>query len=395
MKRVLLILLVCVIGVLGAQKLEFTAPWYLNSFYDYYSDNYVGTKAAGRGYTGTSVMGNIDNVFLNPAAFKTDSFHVYYEMNAKMPADEINSNAPGDLTSPGALGMVGISSQIMENLNVGFSYSILKSIQYDRIRVELMQAPGNYTFRDPKFVDKVLTLSTSYQWNCFSFGLNVMNHIYDFEDYVIYGSAPFALNDFRESVVRFQPGVYWSNKKFAAGVSFTPSTSYDFETDFLTYDTTLPTVVNGGISVTLNKLLLALDVSHEFCSQMDDAFDDRLNIRTGLEYKVKQYAYRVGFIHRPAVWKGRFEVPEYIAPGDESEVFEYTLDEIFQFEEGLVEETEQNMITLGVGWGNDFFGVDGALVQDVTGNVQNTQLHASIYMNLDPIFKIVLHDRAK
>ncbi len=392
MKRMLLTALVCAIGLLSAQYLEFPAPWYLNSFYDYYADNYIGTKDAGRGYTGTSVMGNIDNVYLNPAAFKTDCFHVYYEMNAKMPYDEINKNATGDLTSPSALGMVGVSSQLMKNLNVGFSYAILKSAQYDRIRVELMQAPGNYVFRDPTFMDKALTLSASYQLNDFSFGINVINHIYDFQDYVIYGSYPFAINDFRENIVRLQPGFYWSDGKIAAGLSYTPSTNHEFATDYITYDTTLPSVLNSGVSLQLNKLLLALEMTNEFCSEMDSAFDDRINLKAGLEYKVDSYTYRVGYIKRSEVWNGNFAIPTYYTPDDNGNI-EYEVDEIFGFEDGLVGNTEQNLVTIGFGWESEFFGLDGALTQDVTGDAGNTQLHLGCFMNLDPIFNVVLKTR--
>jgi hypothetical protein len=42
-------------------------PQLANPFFDFFTRNYLGVEAAGRGYTGTSVPGSGQNLFLNPA----------------------------------------------------------------------------------------------------------------------------------------------------------------------------------------------------------------------------------------------------------------------------------------------------------------------------------------
>ncbi|MDP8232321.1 MAG: hypothetical protein P9L91_06600 [Candidatus Zophobacter franzmannii] len=385
-----LLCLLLLVGALSAQALDFQAPWYLQSFYDYYSDNYVGTTNAGRGYTGTSVMGNIENVLLNPAAFETDTFHMYYEFIAKMPAKEFNMYTDEDYTNKSAFGMIGISHQIANTLNVGLSLSSVKSLKYDRISVNLGQGM-DILYRFPSMETKVLTATASYQWKELSFGLNIMSHMYIFKDYVVGGSVPLARNNFNEYAFRIQPGLYWKHDWVSLGASYMPRLDKEFEVNTnILYDSTLPAVANFGVSFYLNDFTIALEGTQEYCSQMDNNFGDRFNAKVGLELNQGFYAYRIGYMMRSAIWDGSYNPPSYVVnPEDE----EYDLEEIYGYAVGEIGETEQHLITLGIGWGNDYFGVDAALIQDIAGNVDNTQGHGSIYLNLEPIFEVILKDR--
>ncbi|MBN2829535.1 MAG: hypothetical protein JXR56_04345, partial [Candidatus Cloacimonetes bacterium] len=219
------------VTLLGADPIDFTSPWYLQSFYDYYSDNYIGTANIGRGYTGTSVMGNIENIHLNPAAFKTESDYMYSEFLVKTPINDMNTATEKEFVSNGFLGMLGVSKHFGSHWDLGVSYSGVKSMEFDRISIVLMQEPGNFENRFPSISDYVLTLTGSYKWNDFSFGLNVLNHFYTLKDNVVYGRNQFARNDINTYAFRVQPGVYWKKGVFAMGASYIPATDATFESN--------------------------------------------------------------------------------------------------------------------------------------------------------------------
>jgi hypothetical protein len=359
---------------------------YLQSFYDYYSDNYIGTVNVGRGYTGTSVMGNIENVLLNPAAFKTENSYMYCEFMVKVPIDDMNTVTEEKLANNSFLGMMGVSKKINDYLCLGISYSAVKSIEFDRISIELMQEPGNYENRFPSLNNNVLTLTAAYQFGTVSLGLNILNHFYRIKDNVIYGRYQFARNSMEEYAPRIQPGVYWKPGLFAFGASYVPATDVDFKSTVLKYNTTMPAVANMGVSLNFTNVTLALEFTDEFCSQMDDEFEDRYNGKIGIEIKDDKYSYRLGGMYRSEVWSGTFN-----PPSDNDSTFDnqYTLEEIYGYSIGEIGATEQMYVTGGIGWRNQYLNLDGSLMVDLAGNINTTQIHGSVGFILEPIFDVI------
>jgi hypothetical protein len=141
MKKGCLFLLLLVIGFLFAQPIEFPQPQFINPIFDSFTRNYVSTSAMGRGYTGITIPGGVDNALLNPAAYLPDKAALHLELLAK-PSIRVDFYAAQDtstgynmtandrLTSPVPFGIFAVGSSLGDHFSYGFLYSMPKTVKW-------------------------------------------------------------------------------------------------------------------------------------------------------------------------------------------------------------------------------------------------------------------------
>ena len=146
MKKIYLFLLLLGIGFLFAQPLEFPQPQFITPIFDSFTRNYVSTSAMGRGYTGITIPGGVDNALLNPAAYLPDRAAIHLELLSK-PSIRVDFYAAQDtstgynmtandrLTSPVPFGIFAVGSSIKDHFSYGFLYSMPKTVRMDDFSV--------------------------------------------------------------------------------------------------------------------------------------------------------------------------------------------------------------------------------------------------------------------
>ena len=133
-KRLFFTVIFCLLAIFllaQADSLYLLLPQFSNPFYDTFSRNYIGSTSAGRGYTGVSVLGGLDNALLNPASVLPDSAKFFIEMNIKPSLEAEGYPLYANYTSPFPLGLLGLSFALENKFSLGVLYNLPKSITLD------------------------------------------------------------------------------------------------------------------------------------------------------------------------------------------------------------------------------------------------------------------------
>lgn len=373
MKYTLLILIIIAFSTsLIAEPLPFMAPQFLQSYFDHYANNYLNAISAGRGHTGVGLEGNIENVLQNPAAFTTDHDQMFFEIFIKPPVTEYNTRQEQQYESLVPIGMWAYGLNAGKNFCLGANYSTPQSLEYNAFLLDL--PTGDVVFHYPSFYLYQLTLTGNYQWNNLRIGLNLLNELYRFKDQVTLGTALYDRVDHVDYVLRLQPGLFYTYRSVSFGTSYVPATKHSFDFRYQTFDTTLPSQLNAGISLSRNVTRIATDINLVNCSEMSDKFKNRLNVKAGIETDYHKYTLRCGFMKIPSVWNGMFQFPSHYA--SEGQVF-FPPDSL-----GVIKPLDQAMLTGGFTWHSDFIDLTLAFVQDIENKANFTEVMGSFSVNL-------------
>jgi len=371
----MILLLISSVALLAqADTLHFTAPQFLNSFYDHYTVNYLNAIAAGRGHTGAGLDGNIENSLQNPAAFSTDHSQFYFEIFLKPPIKEMTEGLEQNYQSVVPLGMLAYGYHPKKNLNVGFSYSTPQTIEYYLLSIQLQT--DDYYYLYPSYNLHRLTATCNYDWHNLRVGLNLFNEIYHFKDITTWGTNIFDRVDKTDYALRFEPGIYYKYDRFSAGAGYLAKTRHDFKFQYQTFKTTLPSQLNAGIGYTSETARLAADMDLVRCSEMSDQFKDRYIIKAGFEKDHHKYTFRGGFMSVPSVWHGVYELPTYNA----NLAWNPYQDEFPQT--GVIKSTGQSMVTGGFTWHSSPFDFTLSFIHDVQHNVNYTSVFGAMGINI-------------
>lgn len=276
-----------------------------NPYYDFYSENYLGTKSAGRGNTGVASFGSIESSLKNPAsmqiASKTD---FYYEFGLKHKIKYSTYNGFSPLNNATAGG--GIIS-LGDNWQLGVIYGKKESFNLDLFWAVLED--GYSDVNNQIFIRRTcntLNIPVSYQANDkLSIGASLNFEFYSSSQSIIAGNygAHYYKSKADFTIARIKLGtIYKVSNNFNIGISFlTPSSqkiSEKVSTAQFNYDENqFPLELITGVSYKLSKIPLNLLAELQYTNtSVYDEMNDRVNFNLGSEYEIKDLVLRLGYL---------------------------------------------------------------------------------------------------
>jgi len=323
MKKWLLLLMVVAAFSLSAQSPDtlFTQalPQFANPFYEVYSRSYLGAEAAGRGFTGASILGEAGGFLINPATLRPDSARVFMEVNIKPPIDAYGYAYPSRYSSPVPFGMLGMSMPLSGKIGAALLYNMPKSIVLDDFSVKINMG-DDIVQRYPKYYLNQVSGGLSYKASSIlQLGLALHGQLHYLDD-VVFLRTYDRVRDYSYSL-RVQPGLVVSTGPLAAGLSMMPPTNVDWDLKYSTYDGLLPTLVTAGASYTKGLYRVAADVEWENTAAIDDKFADRLSLRLGGERREGNLIYRLGYFFNSNIFEGTLMMPVNTSATADTSIF--------------------------------------------------------------------------
>jgi hypothetical protein len=379
MKRSFLIvitLLLIQISIADAQ-VNYSAPEFMQAYYQAYSRNYINTLASGRGNTGVAKIENIENVLLNPAGFSTDHSEMYIEFMVKPEQKEIGHLYDQNYHSNKPFTFVGFGFNIIDKLSTGLYYSLPNSIKYDRYTIDDY---GTALIQNskPEYNQYSFGLVNSYKLGKLSLGFNAKYDIHSIKSMLLNGSS--AKFDLDESLVSFSTGaIYQVSDRLNFGLAYNHSSEIDFTTQYYSWDVTIPASFSAGISYYyLYDSIVNLDYEKRFNSQMSDYYDDLDIFKLGLEQQIRNSIVRFGLMYIPSTFSGQVNLP--IANLDSQIEPHYPNN----FNNGIenILSTEQTFLTIGYTLNMEELTFNLSGMQAVGSEMKTTQLSMSIGVNL-------------
>jgi len=383
MKKGCLLLLLLGIGCIFAQPLEFPQPQFITPIFDSFTRNYVSTSAMGRGYTGITIPGGMDNALLNPAAYLPDKPALHLELLAKPSikvdfyADQdtstgYNMTANDRLTSPVPFGIFAVGSSVNDHISYGFLYSMPKTVRMEDFSVATNMGMS-LIVRYPTFNLHQFTANAAYHKDQFHFGVNLHNQFYYLGDVTFLRTFDRVRDT--KYLLRPQFGFLYTGENINTGLTLVPPQKTNWDLKYVIYDTKLPLNVSGGVAYKHNGTQLAAELEYEQCSAICDEFKDRYTFHLGAEKTIEQYTYRLGYIYHPEVWHG-----DYLLPDAASDTISIWWDKILPG--GTVKKNTQHILTGGFSWHHKDVNVNlSGLV-----NVANTAPVSQISLSVDLYF---------
>nr|MDK2851289.1 hypothetical protein [Candidatus Cloacimonadota bacterium] len=345
-------------------------PQYTNPFYEPYSLNYLGVEAAGRGYTGTGVLGSAQTALINPATMITDSTRIFTEINIKPSISAEGLAFDSRYSSPMPLGLLGLSFPLGSKVAAAIIYSNPKSLVLDDFSVVINQGADMVT-RYPKYYLHQLTVSARYQaTDDLNVGLSVHNQLHYLDD-VIFLMTYDRVRDYKY-LLRFQPGLYYQVGDLGVGLSATIPSKIKWDLDYAEYDADLPLELSAGLSYSKDIYRFSSDFRFRQDSAIDDVFEDKISLHLGAERREGNKIIRAGYFYSSDVFNGQVMLP----------VDENSLDESIFWEDVSptlpVDDNEQHFLTVGFG----YLFRDGSLnlsaMGVVAGESKCTQVNLSL-----------------
>lgn len=371
---------------------QYTAPEFVQPYYDAYSRNFIDSEAAGRGHTGVAAEGGIEKAVFNPAAFHITGKQLYLEMFWKPPQNEMNQvKLLGDQSyaSPMPLGAFGFGMNLGSEWCLGLLMQVPNTLEYDSYSIHTMSA--DQVSAQPTYMKFNTGLVASVKLQSVSIGLNTILETYYHTDYRKYflWDRP----EFTDHVIRFQPGLRWQSGNLSVGLSYLLSADHEFDMSVLShaesdslevYDTTLPAILQAGLFWDAGQFRLYADIEQEFCSEQDSRYDDRYRIKFGAERDFDKFTFRCGLISTNEVYTGDYIIPLEQSHNPDQQNQPYYPETYV----GSIEGHNQLLLTMGFTRSVSWFRWSVHAMTDVAGEYLTTQIGSSISIDLDNIPKV-------
>lgn len=369
-RNTLLILLLAFSTLLLAQQpISLPLPQFANPFYDAYARNYVGTVAAGRGYTGVAAFGDIGNGLINPAGVVRDSATIMVEMDIKPPVEAEGYPMYANYTSPVPFGMLALSKDLGAGFGGGIIYNVPKSVSLDDFSFYINQGQ-DFVQRFPTYYLHQITANVNYHQAPFHVGVNLHNQLHYYDDPIFLRSYD-RVRDYQYSF-RLQPGVIYELGGVKLGLSAMPPSKYNWDMKYGVYDALAPLWLSGGMSVANRKYAGLLDAEWENTAAIDDHYQDRFSLKLGAEKYNGAMTYRIGYHFTSNVYKGFFRLDSNVANPDTSIFWGDVPDSLY------IKDNGQHSITIGLSYRHRSGSIDLAAMQSVVADTPKTQINLSL-----------------
>jgi hypothetical protein len=379
--RYFLIMVLCLIaGILFAQAdtLSLPLPQFSNPFYDSFSRNYLGTTAAGRGYTGVSFRGDIDNALLNPASVVADSSQVFVEMNIKPSLEAQGYPLYANYTSSIPLGLMGVSIPLDNKFTLGMLYNIPKSITLEDFSFFINQG-ADIIQRFPTYYLHQATALIAIHSGPLHLGLDVHNQLHYLDD-------PIFLRTYErirktKYSLRLQPGIIYQLGFANIGFSMMPETKFNWNLKYANYNFQMPLWLTGGMGINKADYTVAVEAEWEQTSEICAAFDDHYTIKAGFEKIKGNTTYRLGYLFTSNVYSGMIYLGQNTANPDTINAWNSVPTAVF------IDDNAQHLVTAGLSYKHKNGTLNLALMQVILGDVNKTQINLSLSLYLNSIFR--------
>lgn len=375
MKLRLFVFCLVLASALSAQSADtlyvLSAPQYMNPMYEAYSLNYLGVEAAGRGYTGTGVMGSAQGALLNPATMMMDAARVFTEINIKPPVDAYGLIYQSRYSSPSPFGLFGFSFPLGEKLATAITYSNPKSLVLDDFSIQINQG-ADLVVRYPKYyLHQLSTMANFGVLEELNLGISLHNQIHYLDD-VIFIKTYDRIREYKYAL-RVQPGMLYHTKDRSAGISVTLPTDLNWDLRYAQYDTVLPLEVSAGLGYTKDRYSFSTDFRYSQDSAIDENYEDRYSIHLGAERRDGNKVLRAGYFYKSNIWDGQVKLPENTSAQADSSIFWNDVARTLP-----VEDNSQHFISLGFG----YYFKDGSINLSALGAVASESKTAQINLSL-------------
>lgn len=378
MKRSILIIIsiLCFIGLLNSE-VTYSAPEFMQSYYNAYSLNYINTLAAGRGNTGVAKIENIENVLLNPAGFSTDHSQMYIEFMVKPEKQEIGHLHDENYQANQPFTFVGFGFNMIDKVSSAIYFSLLNSIEYDRYTID-DYGTSIIQDRQPKYYQYSFGFANSLMIKNLSLGLVVNYNVHDLKNMLINGVS--SKIDLTESAMSFNTGaIYKVNDRLNLGLAYNHSSEVTFDTDYIDWDVTVPAKLSAGLSYKyLKDDVVSFDYERRMNSQMSDDYDDLNIFKLGIEKQIKSSTLRFGAMYIPSTFSGDVTLPVADLPAT---VLPHYPNNFNNGVENILS-TEQTFLTMGYTLDLEELTFNISGMQAVASEMKVTQLSLSIGVNL-------------
>ncbi len=378
MKKSFLIIITFLITLgLFSSEVNYSAPEFMQVYYEAFSRNYINTLASGRGNTGVAKIENIENVLLNPAGFSTDHSEMYIEFMIKPEQKELGHLYDQNYHANKPFTFVGFGFNIIDRLSTGIYFSLPNSIKYDRYTID-DYGTAMIQNSKPEYNQYSFGLANSYRFNKLSLGFDAKYNTHSIKSMLIHGSS--AKFDLSESTISLSTGaILQATERLNLGLAYSHSSEVDFDTRYYSWDVTLPAKFSAGLSYYyLYDSVVNFDYERRFNSQMGEAYDDLDIFKLGLEQQIRNSIIRVGAMYIPSTFSGIVNLP--IANLDSQVIPQYTNN----FNDGgeTILANEQTFLTIGYTLNMEELTFNLSGMQAVASEMKTTQLSMSIGVNL-------------
>jgi len=374
--RLTLVIVLCVcLGALFAQApLVLPLPQFSNPFYDAFSSNYLGTVAAGRGYTGVAALDNIGGALLNPASVLPDSAQLLLELNFKSAIDAEGYPLVAQYTSPIPFGQVAVGGQLGGDFTAGLIFSVPKSISLQDFSFYINQGM-DIVQRFPTYNLQQVTANFGYHQGPLHVGVNLHNQIH-FSDDPIFLRTYDRVRDYKYNY-RIQPGIIYDYGPVSIGFSAMPPTRFDWDLKYTTYDALMPLWLSGGVHYNRKGINGLLDVEWEQTSAIHDSFSDRYTLKLGVEKNSSPYVYRLGYHYRSNVYRGLIRLGENTGASADTSFFWLDVPTTVS-----IEDNSQHSLTLGFSYYHKIGSINLSGMQTIIADTPKTQINLSLSLYL-------------
>lgn len=283
-------------------------PQFCAPYYDFFARNYIGSEAAGRGFTGVSIPSQVQGVMLNPASLELDAKRFYLEgiFKPAYRAESLSFNAEyhgSDLP----LGIVGLGFPLSESWDAALSYSCPQSLILKDFSVEINQGAG-MLIRRPTQILHQATASVAWQpAQHLRLGLNLINQWQYIDDHLWVHS--WDRQELYKYNFRVQPGLIYGDESKGVGISGIPPTPANLDMRMAKYEYNIPWEATVGAHYSHQNLRLATDMHYRNSHQLDKAFKDDISWHLGLEKQQGIHTYRAGYFYTSDVFSGYVKIP--------------------------------------------------------------------------------------
>lgn len=371
-RTIILLLLVLISASWGAQTtegLQMVLPQFSNPFYDSFSRNFIGTVAAGRGYTGVANLGDISGFSLNPAANLPDSVKIIFDINFKPGISAEGYQTEANYTSPNPVGLFAVGMGLSRNISAGVVYSVPKGIKLDDYSMFTNQG-ASLVQRFPSYYLHQITASVGYHRGPAHLGLNLHNQLHYVDDPIFLRSYD-RIRDLKYAM-RIQPGILYEFSNFNLGLSATLPTKFDWDQKYEVYEMKLPLKASTGICYNSSRFALSAEAEMEQFSKVDDAFDDRYTLKAGFEKYEGWLSYRLGYIYSSEVFSGKIMLPIDEHSEDNNPAWDDVPESL------IVKSNEQHFATAGLSYLHKDGAINVALLHSFSPDARQTQVNLSL-----------------
>jgi long-subunit fatty acid transport protein len=294
----------------------------ISPFWNFYSDNYLSTVAAGRGYTGIGFTGDISGSALNPASLDVMNkfqFQTQYTYKTNQPwLPELGLNNLKLMQNIYSVS-VGFGWKVSKHFQAAFVYSNPSTYRIDYGQIiatnEFGNEIGSYEGYDQITVHS-FSIPVMFAFGNFRFGAAINYLMYRKYFNMYSGGITGTTNRFNAQL----GFMYVPTEQFSIGLTFTPPSrghvSIDFPGD-QGNKASLPLKFGAGVSYLFkgNKVRLLADYTFTGASIREE-FKDQHQVHLGVEYLAKKnLSLRAGFFNYPD--PRNFNTANYLNPQDD------------------------------------------------------------------------------